>query len=124
METNSIFEEIESYPERGTYISDVIPRAGGSAYLVDFIEGSEEEGPKVATSSFGAEFTASSIMYSLTMGTLMNQLEKYGVPSTCTPILPGQHCQSITLRRVILPSVTSLCEQVLACLCSHTLLMS
>ena len=43
-------------------------------------------------SSFRAEFAASLIMSSLRMRTLMNQLEKYGVPSSCTLTLLGEHC--------------------------------
>ena len=92
--TNPIFEEIESYPEGGTYILDAVPWAGRGVYPTEFIEGSEEEGPEVVTSSFEAEFATSSIMSSLTMRTLMNQLEKYGVPSSCTPTLPGEHCRA------------------------------
>ena len=71
-ESNPIFEEIDSYHEGGTYIPDAIPRAGAGAYPADFIEGSEEEGPEVVASSFGAEFAASSIMSSLTIRTLLN----------------------------------------------------
>ena len=48
----------------------------------------------MVTSSFGVEFAASSIMSSLTMRTLMNQLEKYEVPSFCTPTLPREHCRA------------------------------
>ena len=91
-ETNPIFKEIHSHPEGGTYIPNVVLRVQGGVYLADLIEGSEEEGPEVATSSFGAEFATSSILSSLIMRTLMNQLEKYGVPSSCTPTLPGEHC--------------------------------
>ena len=48
----------------------------------------------MVASSFEAEFTASSIMYSFTMRTLVNQLEKFGVPSFCTPTVPSEHCQA------------------------------
>ena len=44
--------------------------------------------------SFGAKFVASSIMSSLTMRTLMNQLDKYGVPSSCSPNIPSEHCRA------------------------------
>ena len=73
---------------------NIIPRARGGAYLADFIEGSEGEGPEVVASSFGAEFATSSIVSSLTMRTIMNYLEKYGVPSSCTPTVPGEHCRA------------------------------
>ena len=46
--------------------------------------------------SFGAEFAASTIMSSLTMRALLNQLEKYGVSSACTPTLPSEHCRANT----------------------------
>ena len=36
-ESDPIFEEINSYPEGGTYIPDTVPRAKGGAYPVDFI---------------------------------------------------------------------------------------
>ena len=42
-ESNPTFEEIDSYPEGGTYIPDAIPQTGAGAYPTDFIEGSEEE---------------------------------------------------------------------------------
>ena len=93
-ETDPIFKEINSYPKGGTYVPDVVPRERRGAYPADFIEGSEEEGPKVVISSFGAEFSTSSIMSSLTMRTLMNQLEKYGLPSSYTPTLFGKHCRA------------------------------
>ena len=92
-ESNPIFEEIDSYPEGGTYIPDAIPRAGGGAYPVDFIEARKKEGPKVVESSIRDEFAASSIISSLTMRTLVNQLEKYRIPSSCTPTVSGEHCQ-------------------------------
>ena len=91
-DADSVFDEIDSYHEGGTYILDAIPRAMGGAYATEFIEGSKEEGLEVTTRSFGATFAASAIMSSLTMSALMNQLEKYGVPSACTLILPGEHC--------------------------------
>ena len=56
-ESDPILEEIDSYPEGGIYIPNTIPWAGASRYPSDFIEGSEEEGPEVVASSFGAEFT-------------------------------------------------------------------
>ena len=87
-ETNPIFEKIDSYPKGGTYIPDVVPRAGRGTDLANFIAGNEEEGPEIATSSFGAEFATSSIMSSLTMRTLMRSMES---PSSCTPTLPGEH---------------------------------
>ena len=86
-----VSEEIDSYPEGGTYIPNVIFLAGASAYPDDFIEGSEEEGPEVTASSFGAEFDASSIMSSLNMRTLVNQLDKYGVPSSWSTTILGEH---------------------------------
>ena len=88
---DSIFEEIDSCPKGRTYIPDAVLRAGGGAYPADFIEGSEEEGLEVTTNSFGADFSASSIMSSLTIKALMNRLEKYRVPSACTPTLPSEH---------------------------------
>ena len=71
-ESDPIFAEIDSYHEGGSYIPDAIPRARASVYPADFIEGSEEEGPEVVTSSFGAEFDASTIMSSLNMRTQLN----------------------------------------------------
>ena len=44
--------------------------------------------------SFGAEFTASSIMSSLTIRTLINQLDRYGVPSSCSLTVPSEHCRA------------------------------
>ena len=92
-ESDPVFAEIDSYPEGTTYIPDAIPRGTG-AYPSDFIEGSEEEGPGVTASSIGPEFDASAIMSSLNMRTLLNQIEKYGVPSVCSPSLPSGQCRA------------------------------
>ena len=93
-ESDPIFVKIDNYPEGGTYIPNAIPWARAVAYPADFIEGSDEAGPEVVTSSFGAEFDASTIMSSLNMRTLLNQLDKYGVPSFCSPTSPSEHCKA------------------------------
>ena len=93
-ESDPIFTEIDSYLEGGTYISDAIPQVGAGAYLADFIEGSEEEGPEVVASFFRAKFDTSTIMSSLNMRTLLNQLDKYKVPSSCSPTVPNEHCRA------------------------------
>ena len=71
-ESDPILEEIDSYHKGGTYILDAIPRGEAGVYPSDFIEGSEEERPKVVASSFRVEFAASSIMSSLTIRTLLS----------------------------------------------------
>ena len=93
-ETDSVFDEIDSYPEGGTYILNAIAQAGGGAYPVEFIKGSEREGLEVTASSFRVKFAASTIMSSLMMRALLNQLEKYGVPSAYAPTLLGEHFQA------------------------------
>ena len=122
-ESDSIFEEIDSYPEGGTY-PDAIPSAGASAYPTDFIEGSKEEGPEVVASFFGAEFTTSSIMSSLIIRTLVNKLDRYGFPHLAPLLYPVSIVGRIILHRVSLPSIITLCEQVLTYISSHTSLMS
>ena len=93
-ETDTVFDEIISYLEGGTYIPDAIPQVGRGAYPAEFIEGSEEDEPEVTARSFGAEFTASTIMSFLMIRAFLNQLEKYGVLSTCTPTLSSEHCRA------------------------------